>query len=152
MANRLSKEKWDIIISSNLTRAQQTAEIIRKCLELDTVFTDERIREINCGLIEGTTEEERIARWGVNWREENLGMEDFNMVANRGLSFLEEQILEHPNKRILIVSHGALIGLSLQHLLPQQFKKTHIDNTSLTILTHTNNEWTCQLYNCTKHL
>ncbi|CAN7489892.1 histidine phosphatase family protein [Paenibacillus sp. LjRoot153] len=138
LANRLSKEEWDIIFSSNLMRAKQTAEIIRKSLRVVEVFIDERIREINCGLIEGTTEEERIARWGVNWRVQNLGMEDFKMVAKRGLSFLNEQI--------------AFIGLSLQHLLPQQFKKTYIDNTSLTILTYSNNDWACQLYNCAKHL
>ncbi|WNR42928.1 histidine phosphatase family protein [Paenibacillus roseipurpureus] len=152
LANRLSREEWDIIFSSNLTRARQTAEIIRQSLVVESVFIDDRIREINCGLIEGTTEEERIARWGVNWREQNLGMEDFRMVAKRGLSFLEEKISKHTDKRILIVSHGALIGLSLQHLLPQRFKETYIDNTSLTILTHTNNDWACQLYNCTKHL
>ncbi|GGG22186.1 histidine phosphatase family protein [Paenibacillus abyssi] len=64
LANRLSGEEWDIIFSSNLTRARQTAEIIRQSLGVDSVFIDERIREINCGLIEGTTEEERIDRWG----------------------------------------------------------------------------------------
>jgi len=152
LANRLSIEEWDIIFSSNLTRARQTAEIIRQSLGVALVFTDERIREINCGLIEGTTEEERVARWGVNWREQNLGMEDFQVVAKRGITFLEELIVEHADKRILIISHGALIGLSLQHLLPQRFPKTHIDNISLTILTHINNDWACQLYNCTKHL
>lgn len=152
LANRLCGEEWDVIISSNLTRAKQTAEIIRDTLGVDAVFTDDRIREIDCGLIEGTTEEERIDRWGVHWREQNLGMEEFQMVAKRGLKFLEEQIVEHADKRILIVSHGALIGLTLQHLLPQQFNKTYIDNTSLTVLVHTNAIWACQLYNCTKHL
>ncbi|MCS7463063.1 histidine phosphatase family protein [Paenibacillus doosanensis] len=152
LANRLSSEEWDIIFSSNLMRARQTAEIIRQSLGIASIFTDERIREINCGIIEGTTEEERIAYWGVNWREQNLGMEDFQVVAKRGLNFLEELIVKHAGKRILVVSHGALIGLSLQHLLPLRFPKTYIDNTSLTILTHTNNDWTCQLYNCTKHL
>lgn len=152
LANRLYRKEWDIVFSSNLTRAKQTAEIVRKNLEVDGVITDERIREINCGMIEGTTEEERIARWGVNWREEKLGMEDFQLVAKRGLNFLEEQIVKHADKRILIVSHGALIGLTLQYLLPQQFKKTYIDNTSLTVLVYTNNDWVCQLYNCTKHL
>ncbi|MGN7413198.1 histidine phosphatase family protein [Paenibacillus sp. SAF-068] len=34
-------------VSSNLTRARQTAEIIQQCLGVP-VFTDERIREINC--------------------------------------------------------------------------------------------------------
>lgn len=152
MAYRISGEDWDIIFSSNLTRAIQTAEIIRGSLGVNEVFTDERIREIDCGIIEGTTEEERIARWGVHWREQNIGMEDFQMVARRGVSFLEEQIVVHASKRILIVSHGALIGLSLQHLLPHYFKKTYIDNTSLTILTNTNNVWLCQIYNCTEHL
>ncbi|MET1170830.1 MULTISPECIES: histidine phosphatase family protein [Paenibacillus] len=61
------------MFSSNLTRAKQTAEIIQQCLGV-LVFNDERIREINCGLIEGTTEEERITRWGANWSEQNLGM------------------------------------------------------------------------------
>ncbi|WP_306433026.1 histidine phosphatase family protein [Paenibacillus sp. J31TS4] len=115
-------------------------------------MTDERIREIDCGIIEGTTEEERVARWGADWREQDLGMEEFRMVARRGLTFLEEQIAAHADKRILVVSHGAFIGLSLQHLFPEQFKKTHIDNTSLTILTNRNNGWSCALYNCTKHL
>ncbi|MEK5643322.1 histidine phosphatase family protein [Paenibacillus rhizosphaerae] len=151
LANRLKSEKWDIIFSSNLIRARQTAEIIRKFLGVVSVFTDERIREINCGLIEGTTEEERIARWGVMWREQKLEMEDFKMVAKRGLSFLEEVSVGHAGKKILVVSHGALIGLSLQHLLPQLFEKTYIDNASLTVLTHVENEWECQLYNCTKH-
>lgn len=152
LANRLSGEEWDIIFSSTLTRAKQTVELIRNSLGAVSVITDERIREINCGLIEGTTEEERIARWGVNWREQNLGMEDFQMVAEHGLNFLGELVVKHTDRRILIVSHGALIGLSLQYLLPQRFKKTYIDNTSITILTHNNNKWECQLYNCTKHL
>ena len=50
------------------------------------------------------------------------------MVAKRGLDFLEELVVEHANNRILIVSHRALIGLTLQNLLPQRFKKTYIDN------------------------
>ncbi|WP_083677383.1 histidine phosphatase family protein [Paenibacillus amylolyticus] len=113
LAKRLSSEESDVIFSSNLTRARQTAEIIQQCLGVP-VFNDERIRKINCGLIEGTTEEERITRWGANWREQNLGMEDFKMVAKRGLTFLE-LIKEYVDKRILVISHGAWIGLSLQH-------------------------------------
>jgi broad specificity phosphatase PhoE len=40
-------------------------------------------------------------------------MEEFRMVAKRGLDFPEELIVEHTNNRILIVSHGALIGLTV---------------------------------------
>ncbi|GFN33546.1 histidine phosphatase family protein [Paenibacillus xylaniclasticus] len=64
LANRLSSEEWDMIFSSNLTRDRQTAEIIQQSLGISSILVDERNREINCGLIEGTTEEERISNWG----------------------------------------------------------------------------------------
>ncbi|MBM7564751.1 broad specificity phosphatase PhoE [Paenibacillus sacheonensis] len=51
-----------------------------------------------------------------------------------------------------MVSHGGLIGLSLQHLLPDRFATTYLGNASLTILNYSQSEWTCPLYNCTKHL
>ena len=44
---------------------------------------DERIREINCGEIEGTTEEEKIIKWGMEWRDKDLGIENYTDVTNR---------------------------------------------------------------------
>lgn len=152
IASRVSSDKWDIIASSNLMRAKETAKIICASIGLDSLIIDDRLREIDCGLIEGTTEEERILQWGENWRLQHLGMEPYEEVAQRGLEFIEEVTIKYYGKRILIVSHGALIGLSLQHLLPNVFSKTNIDNTSLTIIKHRINMWECCLYNCTKHL
>ncbi|MBM7564750.1 broad specificity phosphatase PhoE [Paenibacillus sacheonensis] len=90
LADRLSGEQWDAVYSSTLMRAKQTAERVRHSLGIASIVTDERIREIDCGRIEGTTEAERIARWGANWRELDLGIEDSRAVAGRGLSFLNE--------------------------------------------------------------
>ena len=42
-------------------------------------------------------------------------MEEFRIVAKRGLDFLEELIVEYTNNRILIVSHGVS---QLQYSLP----------------------------------
>jgi probable phosphoglycerate mutase len=95
IAKRLSDEQWDIVASSSLTRAQQTAEVVRASLGIDSMIIDERLREINCGLIEGTTEEERILKWGENWRSQNLGMESYKEVAKRGLEFIEEVSAKH---------------------------------------------------------
>ncbi|SFT08125.1 histidine phosphatase family protein [Paenibacillus sp. BC26] len=152
IADRLSGESWDIIISSTLTRAKQTAEAVRSSLGIGTLITEDRIREINCGQIEGTTEEERVAKWGADWSTLDLGIEAFEDVAKRGAAYFEEVAATHRDKRVLIVSHGALIGLSLQRLLPQRFESTYINNTSLTIIAHCNEEWECPLFNCTKHL
>ena len=153
LANRLSlEEKWDIIVTSDLLRAKETGQIIASKLNLPVGLFDERIREINCGEIEGTTEEERINKWGSNWRELNLGMEKFEDVSKRGYEFLTELATKYIDKRVLVVSHGALIGLTLQRLLPDKFSNTHIENTSLTILINNESKWDCTLYNCTQHL
>lgn len=151
IGERLANEEWDIIISSNLLRAKETAKIIGSRMRLP-ITVDQRIREIDCGEIEGTTEDERVIRWGKAWREADLGMEKFETVAQRGIGFLEDVAIRYEGKSILIVSHGALIGLTLQHLLPEKFPTTHIDNTSISILQYHEKEWNCQLYNCTKHL
>ncbi len=148
----LNDEKWDMIISSDLSRAVETAQIIGSVINISVSHHDERIREIDCGEIEGTTELIRQERWGSSWREIDLGMESYEEVGKRGIEFLEEIVRSYNGKRILIVSHGALIGLTLQRLLPNVFQSTNIDNTSLTILHHNNGNWDCALYNCTKHL
>lgn len=148
----LDEGKWDVIISSDLSRAIETAQIMGGKLNLPISHSEKRIREIDCGEIEGTTEETRQEKWGSNWREKALGMESFEKVGKRGVDFLEEVVQTYNGKRILVVSHGALIGLTLQRLLPAMFQSTNIDNTSLTILHCSNGEWDCPLYNCTKHL
>ena len=153
LANRLSSEKaWDIIITSDLSRAIETAQIISSRIKSTNIIYDKRVREINCGKIEGTTEADRLKKWGNNWRELNLGMESFEDVSKRGLEFLEEQAITYKGKRVLVVSHGALIGLTLQRLLPERFPRTNIENTSVTILKKSENKWDCIIYNCTKHL
>lgn len=135
-----------------MSRAIETGEIIGQKINLPISHIEKRVREIDCGKIEGTTLEERISKWGSNWSELDLKMEKFEEVAKRGEQFLEEIILCYPGKRILIVSHGAFIGLTLKQILPAVFQDTFIENTSLTILNNMNGSWDCTLYNCTKHL
>jgi len=153
IGDRLSKEeKWDLIITSDLSRAIETGKIIGNKIDLNISHIDEKAREINCGKIEGTTEEERVQIWGDNWRELDLGMEELEEVSKRGIGFIEEINRLYRGKRVLVVSHGALIGLTLKRLLPERFPTTYIDNTSLTILSYAEEKWDCILYNCTKHL
>lgn len=77
---------------------------------------DERIREINCGEIEGTTEEERLNKWGSNWRKMNLGMEEFENVSNRGFEFLQEFATKYRNKRNIEGKWGCMLYNCTQHL------------------------------------
>ncbi|MBD3109176.1 histidine phosphatase family protein [Bacillus sp. AGMB 02131] len=153
LGERLTQEEnWDIIISSDMMRAEETANIISANLGLNNVILDERIREIDCGQLEGTNEEMRVNKWGSDWRNLDLGMESFENVADRGSDFLTDISERYKGKRILIVSHGAIIGLTLRKFLPNAIPKDNLNNTSITIIRQIEEEWECTLFNCTKHL
>jgi probable phosphoglycerate mutase len=148
----LSKEDWEIVYSSNLLRAKQTAEIIGAKIGNVRIDLDTRLREVGGGQIEGTTAEERIRKWGSSWEEQDLGIERSENVLVRGLSFIDEVTTRHHNKNILIVSHGSFIRHMLKELVPLINMEEYLKNTSLTILLKTDHEWNCELYNCTSHL
>jgi 2,3-bisphosphoglycerate-dependent phosphoglycerate mutase len=152
LAERLANENWEFIFSSNLLRAKQTAEIIAKKMGNKETNLDMRLREVAGGLIEGTTEEERIAKWGNGWRELDLGIEAADSVIARGISAINEITQSHQNKNILIVSHGSFIRHILKELVPDLNMEISPSNTSLTTLVKLENGWDCELYNCTQHL
>ncbi|MFE8699760.1 histidine phosphatase family protein [Cytobacillus sp. FJAT-54145] len=64
-----------------------STKIIGSKIDLPINHIDKRVREINCGQIEGTTEEERVKQWGSNWSGLELGMEKFEDVSLRGRDF-----------------------------------------------------------------
>ncbi|MGG2095051.1 histidine phosphatase family protein [Bacillus sp. S13(2024)] len=152
LAERLRKENWDFIYSSDLLRAKQTAQIIGEKILSIPLYLEPRLREAGGGQIEGTTEEERVLKWGQNWRELDLGIESADSVITRGLSVIEEIASKHDNKNILIVSHGAFIRHLLKELVPHLNMVESPKNTSLTKLIKAKNGWEPELYNCTIHL
>ena len=149
---RLSDEHWDLIYTSHLSRAHQTGQIIAAQLGIPTVIQDDRLREVSGGLTEGTSEAERIVKWGPDWRQLELGMETELAVQNRGLAFVEELLEDHSGKHILLVSHGSFIRHMLRKLAPSLTITEHLKNTSVTRFTIKDELWDCELYNCTKHL
>lgn len=151
LANRLKSEQWDMIFSSDLSRAKETADILGTALDLE-VHPDTRLREMHKGETEGTTLEERINRWGIQWDQLPLGIENDVSITNRGVSFMTEIITKFSNKRILVVSHGALIGQTIKGLIPTTDVNVFIHNTSMTTLKYTDPNWTCEKLNCAKHL
>jgi len=151
LSKRMENEEWDYIYSSDLSRALETAEIIGRIKNVE-VKTDPRLREMNCGLIEGTTEQDRVIKWGYGWSKLDLGIEPNAEIITRGMKCLMDISERHPDKKILIISHGALIGLTLKKLIPHIDTEKHLHNTSVTILKKDQFRWDCELYNCITHL
>ena len=151
-ANRIGLEEWDVIYTSPLVRAKRTAEIIAEKLPNATFLVDKRLGEIGGGMIEGTTENERVAKWGFDWRKKDMGFESEEVIIARGMSFVEDVKQAYPGKRVLVVSHGGFIARILRKLIPNGDFSSDIGNTSVTVVELNDDRNLCHLYNCMKHL
>jgi probable phosphoglycerate mutase len=152
IAKRFSSGEWDVIYSSPLSRAYNTAETIAGTIGL-SVKTDERLREISFGDTEGTTEAERVERWGENWTSLELGREKNEAADSRWKAALQEIIQNHPAQKVLIVSHGALLVRIYKDLLQDNSDKWYgLNNTSFSVFNRAEEKWSCELFNCQKHL
>lgn len=151
LAKRLQHEAWEVIYSSDLSRAAETAKAVATVLGLE-VHKDIRLREKSWGQLEGTTIEDRVKKWGNDWQSLQLGIETDESMKDRGLSFINEICSKHAGQEVLVVSHGALLGRIFDLLIPDARTNEMLGNTSLTIVTNSEGKWDCSLYNCTKHL
>jgi len=153
LADRLAKEdarRWQGIVCSDLDRAKKTAEIIADRLKIP-LRADPRLRERSFGQAEGTTLEERIARWGEDWRRHVPDQETDKQIIERGLEFVRDHVDRHPGENWLIVTHGSFLA-RLLHVLCRDLDDAHLLNVSLTILERSGGDWKPLLHNCTKHL
>ena len=152
VANRLVNESWDVIYTSHLLRAKKTAEIIAERKPTVEVVVDERLRELGGGQVEGTTEAERIEKWGETWRELDLGFELHEDLIARGMAFIEDVKTKHPNQRVLVVSHGSFIRRLVRELVADDDFNSSLGNTSVTVVKLQDEINNCELYNCMEHL
>ncbi|WP_379154781.1 histidine phosphatase family protein [Paenibacillus sp. sgz5001063] len=152
IAARLCGEEWDYLYSSDLLRAVQTAEVISERLGIPITGLVPGIREMNGGLIEGTTENERVQRWGSGWRNMDMKLESDDSGQERGSRAIEEIAARHPGKKILVVSHGAILRSTLRRLVPELDVTVLLKNTSISHIVKDDKGWTCALYNCVSHM
>ncbi|HUD02754.1 MAG TPA: class I tRNA ligase family protein [Candidatus Paceibacterota bacterium] len=106
-----SKSEIDIIVTSPVPRAKETAALLQKEFNLpdSAVMVDERLRERAMGVFDGKL----ITEW-VNFymslrdqfERAPEGAETFTEVKKRVAEFLFEIESRYTNKRVLIVTHG----------------------------------------------
>ncbi|WP_130838592.1 histidine phosphatase family protein [Lachnoclostridium sp. Marseille-P6806] len=112
----LRNTEFDRIYTSPLSRARETAELIRAGRSIP-LFTDDRLREIDFGPYEGCVvtalpESFRLFSEAPERYEAPEGAESIEALAARARSFLLEvlvpaSLLPNAPKRIMVVSHGA---------------------------------------------
>lgn len=153
LAARLHSEEklWDYILTSDLKRAYVTGQHISEVLQTPMLEPDRRLRERYFGQIEGTTLEERITRWGEQWRELDLGAEKIELMRLRGVELLNELYSKYPHENILCVTHGSFIAEILLELFPN-IEDQRINNLSYSIIKVDEHGFELLKHNCTKHL
>ena len=112
-ANFFKKSNWDEIITSPLSRAKMSAEIICKEIGLQKVHEEPGFIERDLGKISGMTKEEaeRIFPDG-NYE----GMEALAELQARTINALMKWVKEFNEKNIIIMTHGAAINSILTSL------------------------------------
>lgn len=162
IGKRLKHENINLIFSSDLKRAIQTANIIGEFTKLEVISLEE-LREIRFGVWEGLTTKEIMEKY-INehtiWMTEphNLSLPEAERLIElqeRLLKAVSDLVRKDKNKNILIVSHGASIKTLILGILGIDlsfYNKLTIGNASLSIIEYRDYSPVLKVLNDTCHL
>ena len=100
LARRLAAERLDVVYSSDLPRALETARIVASALGLE-IRTEPGLRELDVGSRQGLTSAELD---GVAWDGET-----YDAHRERVLAAVHRIVAGHPRGRVLAVTHGGCL-------------------------------------------
>lgn len=149
-ADFLMQKHYELIYTSPLKRAKQTATIIASKTALPVVEIPLFI-ERNYGAAEGLTPDERKHKFpDLNYPNQ----ESREALTQRVLLGLEQIQLQQKAKKIIVVAHGAVINSILAALSRNEIGsgKTKLTNACLSTIQFTENHWKIIDYNIDTHL
>ena len=144
LAEGMDKYPLDMIFSSDLGRAMQTAEAVGKRFGIEVQPT-EALREMGFGEWEGRLIPEITEKYPEiykTWRNEPHlakipGGETLDVIKERLEKFIDELNGKYDNKNILLVSHSVTVRVLLLLMLDSPMKNIYRikqDNTALNIV------------------
>ena len=124
VAKRLSDLKIDVIFTSDLRRAINTAKEIAKYHPESRIVKDERLKERAFGIYDGkhkdTLIEKVFHKKSFSYRPPKG--ESFEDVIKRVKSFYKEILKSCPKKTVLIVSHGGVLVFFTRIILGKKLR------------------------------
>ncbi|MCK4650304.1 histidine phosphatase family protein [Candidatus Pacearchaeota archaeon] len=159
LAKRLKDEKIDLIISSDLDRALDTAKAVIKFHEGVDLVLDERLRERFFGGLEGKKIKELGVPTGMPLMESLKFLKDEDFENNEEIlaraKDLVKDILEKDKGNVLLVGHGGICKFVIAVLGEkniEDLKGVWLENTSISIFEGESKEMRLRLLNCVEHL
>jgi len=124
LAKRLSDMKIDIIFTSDLKRAKDTAKEIIKLHPEAKLVEDKRLRERSFGIYDGKHKDLVIKKVfqknDFSYRPPKG--ESFEDVIKRVKDFYKEILKNHTKKTVLVVAHGGLLIFFIRLILGKRLR------------------------------
>ncbi|EOR23753.1 histidine phosphatase family protein [Cytobacillus oceanisediminis] len=145
----LKDSNWDIIVTSPLKRAKQTAFIINEALQLQVVEMAE-FMERSFGDAEGKTREERAILYPD---QQYPNQESREELVNRIMNGLEKILVQFLDQKVLLVAHGAVIHTLLTVVSEDQLSiEKYLSNACISNIHFKEKKWVVEDYNLVDHL
>lgn len=138
----LRSRPWDVVVSSPLARARETAAIIADGLGVELGAAYDGLVERDYGDLEGTPSADAIDRWPSR---DYPGAETLDSVASRGVAALAAIAADLPGRAVLVVCHGTIIRYTLARIAGRPVPG--IDNGSVSMLTDDGAGWVVRTVN-----
>lgn len=137
--------QWDVIVSSPLDRAVKTAQIVAERHALGELEIEPLLLERSFGEAEGML----YTEWREKFSDSKVpGGESIEELEARCHRLLVHLASKYQGKRVLTVSHGALIrkllNIASNGELPREGER--LGNASMSILVHDGEVWSVERY------
>jgi probable phosphoglycerate mutase len=162
LARRMALEKFDVLVSSDLGRAMQTAQCIAE-LTHHRVMPDARFRERNFGAGEGMRYDEIDREFPDAFsrlREVDPdyaipGGESRRAFHRRIAEAFQSLVREHAGRTVVVVAHGGVLATFYRHVHDIGLESPHripIANASYNALRHDDGVFAVEAWADTSHL
>jgi 2,3-bisphosphoglycerate-dependent phosphoglycerate mutase len=162
VGERLAREKFTALYSSDLGRAVQTAQMIASVTG-HVIITDERLRERHLGIFQGLSGDEIRERFPEEHRLHRTvgpsyvipGGESVQQHVARNVGYFNEIAEKHLGETIVVVTHGGVLSgifrytLSIPFEAPRRFEFT---NAGLSVFNYEHGNWFLQTWGDVSHL
>jgi broad specificity phosphatase PhoE len=143
----ITSQPWDVILTSPLSRAVETAEIVRGSAAHLNVLSLDLLVERSFGIAEGLTYEEWREQFGGAAHAD--GSETIDALTLRVGQMLDHIVTEYSGKRVLAVSHGAFIRRVINVVSGGEFPRDgeRFGNASLSKIVYREQSWQIDDFN-----
>lgn len=162
LGQRLAREKFSVLYSSDLGRAVETAREIVSVTG-HQIVTDERLRERHLGIFQGLNADEINERYPEERRLLRTsgpgyvipGGESMIQQVERNVAFFDSLAVRHAGETIVVVTHGGVVSGFFRHTLaipldaPRRFEFV---NAGLNVFAHEDGNWMLLTWGDVSHL